>query len=85
MTKIKALAGVVASGKDLEVGEVYEVSERDAKYLISRGKAEPASEAGYEGMTVAQLKSHAEDNDISLDGITKKADIIAAIELAEEE
>jgi hypothetical protein len=35
-------------------------------------------------MTVAELKEHAEKNGIDLSDATKKADIIAAIELSDE-
>lgn len=35
-----------------------------------------------DGMTVAELRDHAEANDIDLGDATKKADIIAAIERA---
>lgn len=42
--KIKALTGTNASGKSLEAGKVYEVSEKDAKILIQMKKAEAHNE-----------------------------------------
>jgi len=38
--KIKALRNTLASGQHLEAGEAYEVSDADAKILISMKKAE---------------------------------------------
>lgn len=38
--KVKALKNTKASGKHLPAGKVAEVSEKDAKILISLGKAE---------------------------------------------
>jgi len=45
---------------------------------------EDDEESDLEGMTVAELREYAEENDIDLDGATRKDDIIAAIRLAEE-
>lgn len=41
------------------------------------------TERTLDDMTVDQLKKHAADNGIDLEGATRKADIIAAIELHE--
>jgi hypothetical protein len=62
---------------------------------IEGGKSEPApknkaegaadnNKSDYEDMTVAELKEYAEKNGIDLGDATKKADIIAAIELSDE-
>ena len=48
------------------------------------GSEPPAGGSGLEDKTVAQLRAHAEENGIDLGDATKKADIIAAIELAGE-
>ena len=37
--KIKVLKAVAASGKHLEKGKTYDVSEYDGQFLIDRGKA----------------------------------------------
>ena len=37
--KIKALRNTAASGQELTAGEVYDVSEQDARILIQMGKA----------------------------------------------
>ena len=37
--KIKALKAVAASGKHLEKGKTYDLSEYDGQFLIDRGKA----------------------------------------------
>ena len=37
--KIKALKAVAASGKHLEKGKTYDVSEYDGQFIIDRGKA----------------------------------------------
>lgn len=44
----------------------------------------PATVSILDGMTVAQLKEYAANNDIDLGGATKKADIRAAIEAGKE-
>lgn len=43
--KIKVLAGTIASGLRLAVGDVHDVSERDGNLLIALGKAELAGDA----------------------------------------
>jgi hypothetical protein len=50
-----------------------------------KGGTAPSTETGLKSMTVAELKAHAEQNGIDLGDATKKADIIAAIELADED
>lgn len=40
--KIKVLKAVAASGKHLEKGKTYDVSDYDAQFLIDRGKATEA-------------------------------------------
>ena len=43
--KIKALKNTSASGQSLEVGKIYDVSDKDAEILIRMGKAEESIEA----------------------------------------
>ena len=43
--KIKALKNTSASGQSLEVGNIYDVSDKDAEILIRMGKAEESIEA----------------------------------------
>ena len=40
--KIKVLKAVAASGKHLEKGKTYDVSDYDGQFLIDRGKATEA-------------------------------------------
>lgn len=53
-----------------------------AKEKREKEKGKPFSIA-IESMTVTELKEYAEDNDIDISGLTKKADIIEAIQQAE--
>ncbi|MBD2760069.1 hypothetical protein IEE94_11175 [Yimella sp. cx-573] len=39
---------------------------------------------GLDSLTVAELKAHADEHGIDLDGATKKADIVAAIETGQD-
>ena len=43
--KIKSLKNTSASGKSLEVGKIYDVSDKDAEILIRMKKAEELTEA----------------------------------------
>jgi len=43
--KIKALKNTSASGQSLEVGKIYDVSDKDAEILIRMKKAEESTEA----------------------------------------
>ena len=47
------------------------------------GQEEPMQAKPLEEMTVAELKAHAAENGIDLNGATKKADIIEVIKAAE--
>ena len=42
--KIKALKNTSASGQSLEVGKIYDVSDKDAEILIRMKKAEESTE-----------------------------------------
>jgi len=57
-------------------------SEAVARKLEEAGLAERLPEEGLNGNTVAELKAIAGAEGIDLGDVTKKADIIAAIELA---
>tara|TARA_Y100001938_G_C7751272_1_gene264024 strand:+ start:61 stop:288 length:228 start_codon:yes stop_codon:yes gene_type:complete len=43
--KIKALKNTSASGQSLEVGKIYDVSDKDAEILIRMKKAEASTES----------------------------------------
>lgn len=64
-------------------GDFVEINEADFDAAIHE-LHEGAAPSGLESMTVADLKAHAEGNAIDIGDATKKADIIAAIELAAE-
>jgi pyruvate/2-oxoglutarate dehydrogenase complex dihydrolipoamide acyltransferase (E2) component len=49
-----------------------------------KGGSAPSPEAGLAGLTVPKLRELAAERGVDLDGLTKKGDIIAALELAEE-
>ena len=46
--KIKVLRGTVADGRVLDIGEIADVSDEDAKTLIQMGKAVPYVETAAE-------------------------------------
>ena len=50
--KIKALKNTSASGQSLEVGNIYNVSDKDAEILIRMNKAEESIEAVEECSTL---------------------------------
>lgn len=56
--------------------------DQDGKKGGSVSKAARA-EKGVDGMTLPQLKDYAEENGIDLGGATKKADVLAAVKVAE--
>lgn len=60
-------------------GEVVEVDEDTAKHLLTQpDNFAPVADA-LDVMTVDELKGLAEERDVDLTGLTKKADIVAAI------
>ena len=76
----------VEAGKSVEV-EISKAEAASAKKTgwFSRPKVEgDDDETGLNAMTVAELKALAEAEEIDLGDATKKADIVAAIELARE-
>lgn len=48
--------------------------------LLAQPELWQADEQALESMTIAQLRDHAEATGVDLTGLTKKADIVAAIE-----
>jgi hypothetical protein len=85
---LNAVSGLVMvdAGKSVDV-EISEAEAASAKATgwFSRPKVEDDdAEEGLNGNTVAELKAIAEKEEIDLGDATKKADIIAAIELARE-
>lgn len=69
-----------------QVGSEHDVSEDEAKRLISRGVAEAATlskaDAPSESWTVRDLRAYADDLGIDLGDATRKADILATIAAA---
>ena len=75
-------AGILAAYQSVGIkaerltDDVFDDSEPDVV-----AEAEPVEESpSLESYTIAQLRELAEENEIDLSGLTKKADIIAAIE-----
>jgi hypothetical protein len=52
---------------------------------VNAPEDEPPGSEGYDAFTIAQLKDMAQERGIDLQGATRKGDIIAALELADEE
>jgi hypothetical protein len=66
-------------GRALEPGEEFEVTDDQAGELLKQvGNYAPVGDA-MDVMTVEDLKALAEEHDVDLTGLTKKADIVAAI------
>jgi hypothetical protein len=81
-----------ADGAVIAIGDTVEVETKDGEtpaWLVNKavpvkgGKAS-ADDGSLEAQTVPELKALAEAEEIDLGDATKKADIIAAIELARE-
>lgn len=67
-------------GRDLAAGEEFEVDDATAAELLKQvGNFEPAGDIDYGTLTVADLEQIAAQRGIDLTGLTKKADIVAAI------
>lgn len=61
-------------------GTLHDVSANTARRLIRKGAAEQAEQSDpLEQLTVAELRTVAAKQLVDLNGVTKKADIIAAI------
>ena len=60
-----------------------EIKDGDPQEVVATAEPSPQEDSSddFANYTVDELKSYAEDNEIDLDGATKKADILAAIEL----
>lgn len=57
----------------------------DADTVVATSQEEEPADNGidFDQMTVAELRNYAEDNEIDLEGATRKDDIILAIKVAE--
>lgn len=83
------LRAMTDNGRDYARGDEIELSDADAAGLlqigaISDGSATLDDSADLDGMKVEDLKALAERERVSLDGVTKKAEIIAAIKAKRE-
>lgn len=66
-------------GRTLGPGEEFDVDDDTAKVLLAQvGNYAPVGDA-MDAMTIDELKALAEEHDVDLTGLTKKADIVAAI------
>jgi hypothetical protein len=73
------LVTVDEPGRALAPGEVFEVTDEQAKALLTQpDNFEPVADA-MDVMTVAELHDLAAERDIDVTGLTKKADLVAAI------
>lgn len=85
--KLKALKTFRHGSTNFKRGSLLELSDAQAKPLVSRGLAEQNSGKPSEdlsALTVEKLKELASARGVDLGDASKKADIIAAIELAGE-
>lgn len=96
---LKLTSAIVVDGGIVKAGQLVELSEAEAKNLLSRGKAVLATAAdGYEGhdddessgvdlskLNKAQLQDIAKGHEIAFEDSTTKAQLIAAIEAKEAE
>lgn len=71
-----------ATGEDLEG---VEIPEEFTQPVDNTSDGDEDQEVDLFSMTVKELKQYADDNEIDLEDATTKADIISAIQLAEEE
>ncbi len=81
-----AAARVFESFDELEIpDELYIATGRKTAAPVKTKQETPAAktEDGFDSMTVKQLQAHAEANGVDLAGVTKKADIIEALRLAQ--
>lgn len=91
-------SAIVVDGGIVKAGQLVELSEPEAKNLLSRGKARlAAADDGYEGaddessgvdlskLKKAQLQEIAKGHEIEFDDKTTVAQLIAAIEAKEAE
>ena len=83
-------AAIVMDGEIVPAGETIEVTEKEAKNLMHRGKAvlaEPDSQQGapsvtdFNSLTVEALRKLADDAGIENYRDLRKADLVAALEL----
>lgn len=96
MAQVKFTNVAKYKGKFYPAHTPFEVADQDVESLVSRGAiVTVAPEAGQSGddsnqsvnldsMKVDQLKAYAEEHNIDISKVERKADIIAAIKAAEE-
>ena len=85
----RCLRAMTDNGRDYARGDEIELSDADAAGLLQigailDGSAPLDDSADLDGMKVEDLKALAERERVSLDGVTKKAEIIAAIKAKRE-
>lgn len=83
------LRAMTDNGRDYARGDEIELSDADAAGLLQIGaisgeSATPDDSADLDAMKVEDLKALAERVQVSLEGVTKKAEIIAAIKAKRE-
>lgn len=85
---VELTSAVAFDGKVSKAGELLEVTEKEARNLLRRGKAvlsdEQPAESELSDLTVAELRELADDAGIEGAASMKKADLIAAIEAVED-
>ena len=92
MAKFRLLRGVHnEGGRTYKVGDVIDSASDLSKHNKDVVRFEPLSEgslgghSGLESMTIAQLKQHAEEEEIDLGDATKRSEILAICQEAQPE
>ena len=85
---IELTSAIAVDGELVRAGEVIEVTEKNARNLMRRGKAvladeQPMDESELAELTVAELRELADDAGITGYSDMRKAELIAALEAAE--
>lgn len=85
-SKIREPGEVFTVADDVKLGSWMEpIHPLDHDADGRKGGSLPSDADGFDGMTIPELKAYAESKGIDLGDATRKADIIAAIELASED
>lgn len=90
MAQVKFVNRVKYNGAWYAAHTPFEVEDKDVPELVAKGaivtiapKAAEGSGKSIDAMKVDELKAYAEEHNINIEGIEKKADILAAIKAAE--
>lgn len=85
--KVRFLRAKTYDNKKRPAGSVHEVDDETAQQWLDNGLVEAADEGTQDesdgpndAWTVEQLREYARVNSIDLSGVTKKADILAALQ-----